>query len=121
MFDRLVEERVFSKLDLKTGFHQIRIRPEDLEKTACNTKHEQSEYLVMPMELCNATETFQTLMNNLFCDCIDDFLVVYMDDLFIFSKNKEDHMRHVEKVLQRLRQDNLFVSPKQFVFVRTEM
>lgn len=121
MFDRLGGARVFSKLDLKTGFHQIRLRPEDIEKTAFNTKYGQFEYLVMPMGLCNAPATFQTLMNNIFYDCIDDFLVLYMDDLLIFSKNEEDHMMHVEEVLQRLRQHNLYVSPKKCVFMSTEM
>jgi hypothetical protein len=61
------------------------------------------------------------LMNNIFYDCIDDFLVVYMDDLLIFSKNEEDHMRHVEMVLQRLREHKLYVSPKKCVFMSTEM
>jgi hypothetical protein len=91
MFDRLVGARVFSKLDLKTGFHQIRLRREDIEKTAFNTKYGQSDYLVMPMGLCNAPATFQTLMSNIFCSRIDDFLVVYMDDHFIFGKNEEDY------------------------------
>jgi Reverse transcriptase (RNA-dependent DNA polymerase) len=103
MFDRLGGARVFLKLDFKTGFHQIRLQPEDIEKTAFNTKYGQLEYLVKPMGLCNAPETFQTLMNDIFCDCIDDFLVVYMYDLLIFSKNKDDHIRHVEKVLARLK------------------
>jgi hypothetical protein len=85
MFDRLGGARVFSKLDLKTGFHQIRLRPEDIEKTEFNTEHGQFEYLVMPIGFCNAPATFQTLMNNIFYDCIDDFLVVYMDDLLTFS------------------------------------
>jgi Reverse transcriptase (RNA-dependent DNA polymerase) len=121
MFDRLVGARVFSKLDLKTGFHQIRLRREDIEKTAFNTKYGQSDYLVMPMGLCNAPATFQTLMNNLFCSRIDDFLVLYMDDHFIFGKNEEDHMRHVEKLLQRLRHHNLLGSPNKCVFMSTEM
>jgi hypothetical protein len=118
MFDRLGGAVVFSKLDLKTGFHQIQLRPEDIEKTAFNTKYGQFEYLVMPMGLCNAPATFQTLMNNIF---YDDFLVVYMDDLLILSKNEEDHMRHVERVLQRLREHKLYVSPKKCVFMSTEM
>jgi Reverse transcriptase (RNA-dependent DNA polymerase) len=88
MFDGLGGARVFSKLDLKTGFHQIRLKPEDVEKTAFNTKYGQFEYLVMPMGLCNAPATFQTLMNNIFYDCIDEFMVVYMDDLLIYSKNE---------------------------------
>jgi hypothetical protein len=106
---------------MKTGFHQIRLRPGDIEKTAFNTKYGQLEYLLMPMGLCNAPETFQTLMNNIFYDCIDEFLVVYMDDILIFSKNEEDHMGHVEKVLMRLRKNELYVSPKKCVFMSTEM
>ncbi len=62
MFDMLGDAKVFSKMDLKTGFHQIRVKPEDIEKTAFNTKYGQFEYLVMPMGLCNAPATFQSLM-----------------------------------------------------------
>ena len=83
MFDRLGGATVFSKPDLKTGFHQIRVRRDDIEKNAFNTKYGQFEYLVMPMGLCNAPATFQSLMNRIFYDCIDVFLVVYMDDVLI--------------------------------------
>ena len=100
IFDRLGGAKFFSKLDLKTGFHQIRVKPEDIEKTAFNTKYGQFEYLVMPMGLCNAPATFQTLMNQLFYDCIDDFLVVYMDDLVIFRKDEANHVKHLETVLR---------------------
>jgi Reverse transcriptase (RNA-dependent DNA polymerase) len=81
----------------------------------------QFEYLVMPMGLCNATATFQTLKNNIFYDCIDEFLVVYTDDLLIFSKNEEDLRRYVEKVLTRLRKHKLYFSQKKCVFMGTEM
>ena len=102
MFDRLGAAKYFSKMDLKTGFHQIRVKPEDIVKTAFNTKYGQFEYMVMPMGLCNAPATFQSLMNAIFSDCIDDFLVVYMDDLLIYSKTEEEHLRHIESVLRRL-------------------
>ena len=120
MFDRLGKARVFSKLDLKTGFHQIRVRPEDIEKTAFNTKYGQFEYLVMPMGLCNAPATFQTLMNRIFYDCIDVFMVVYMDDLLIFSTNAEEHFSHLEIVLSRLQVEELYVSPKKCVLLTEE-
>ena len=100
MFDRLGGAKIFSKLDLKTGFHQIQVKREDIEKTAFNTKYGQFEYLVMPMGLCNASATFQTLKKQLFYDCIDDFLVVYMDDLLIFSKDEASHLKHLETVLR---------------------
>ena len=76
MFDRLGGAKSFSKLDMKTGFHQIRVRHEDIEKTAFNTKYGRFEYLVMPMGLCNAPATFRTLMNQIFYDYIDFFMVV---------------------------------------------
>lgn len=120
MFDRFAGSRYFSKLDLKTGFHQIRVRPEDVEKTAFNTKYGQFEYLVLPMGLCNAPATFQTLMNTVFHDCIDVFMVVYMDDLLIYSRTREEHLSHVETVLSRLRDEDLYVSPKKCSFMQPE-
>lgn len=120
MFDRLGEARYFSKMDLKTGFHQIRVRPEDIEKTAFKTKYGQFEYLVLPMGLCNAPATFQTLMNTIFQDCIDVYLVVYMDDLLVFSKTEDDHMRHLETVLSRLQSEELFVASKKCSFMQLE-
>ena len=121
MFDRLGGAKYFSKLDLKTGFHQIRVKPEDIEKTAFNTKYGQFEYLVMPMGLCNAPATFQTLMNQIFYDCIDVFMVVYMDDLLIFSKDEESHYRNLETVLRRLKEHQLYASPKKCEFFQTEI
>ena len=121
MFDRIGGASVFSRLDLKTGFNQIRMRPKDIEKTAFNTKYGQFEYLVMPMGACNAPATFQSLMNEIFHDCIDDFLVVYIDDLLIFSKDKESHFTHLETVLKRLEEHELYVSPKKCEFMRDEI
>ena len=81
----------------------------------------QFEYLVMPMGLCNAPATFQTLMNQIFYDCIDVFLVVYMDDLLVFSKTEEEHFRNLETVLERLKRNELYVSPKKCEFFQTEI
>lgn len=121
MFDLLGEATVFSKMDLKTGFHQIRVKPTDIEKTAFNTKYGQFEYLVMPMGLCNAPATFQSLMNQIFYDCVDVFMVVYMDDLLIFSKDEKSHLEHLDIVLSRLKDHQLYVSPKKCEFMKTEI
>jgi len=121
MFDRLGGAKVFSRLDLKTGFHQIRMKAEDIEKTAFNTKYGQFEYLVMPMGACNSPATFQSLMNDIFHDCIDEFLVVYIDDLLVFSKDEESHYRHLETVLKKLKEHELYVSPKKCEFFKEEM
>ena len=121
MFDRLGGAKYFTKLDLKTGFNQIRMNPADIEKTAFNTKYGQYEYLVMPMGLCNAPATFQSLMNRIYYDCIDEFLVIYVDDLLIYSKSLEEHLQHLEIVLKRLRENKLYVSPKKCEFAKSEL
>lgn len=112
MFDRLGQAQFFSKLDLKTGFHQIRIAIEDIEKTAFKTKYGHFEFLVMPMGLRNAPATFQALMNAIFRDCIDDFIVIYLDDILIFSDSRQDHLRHLRIVLSRLKEHQLYVGSK---------
>lgn len=121
MFDRLGQAKVFSKIDLKTGFHQIRIRPEDIEKTAFTTKYGQFEYTVMAMGLCNAHATFQTLMNSIFRDVIDKFLVIYLDDILIFSNSEEEHLEHVKLVLEILKENSLYISPKKCEFFKEEV
>lgn len=85
IFDRLGEARYFSKLDLKTGFHQIWVNSQDIEKTAFITEYGQFQYPVIPMGLCDAPAAFQALMSQIFCDCFDFILVVYMDGLQNFS------------------------------------
>lgn len=121
MFDRLEGSVVFSKMDLKKGYHQIRIRLQDIKKTAFNTKLGHYEFLVMPMGLCNAPATFQTLMNSIFEDCIDDFMVVYIDDLLVFSRNKEDHYNHIEIVLKRLAKHELYLGRAKCSFFMAEV
>lgn len=91
MFHGLGEVRVFLKMDLTADFHQIRVKRDDIGKTPFNTKYREFAYLTMPMGLYNAPASFQSLMNRIFHDCIDKFLVVYMDDLLIFTKGKESH------------------------------
>eukprot|EP00171_Calliarthron_tuberculosum_P007127 IDg7127t1 len=76
MFDRLGDSSVYLRMELKNGYYQIRVRPEEIKKTAFNSKYGQYEYLVMPMCLCNAPATSQTLMNEIFGDCIDEFIVI---------------------------------------------
>ena len=121
MFDRLGRARYFSKMDLKSGFHQIRVKASDVEKTAFTTKYGQFEFLVMPMGLCNAPASFQSLMNTIFHDCIDVFLVVYLDDLLIFSRTLDDHMKHLDIVLQRLQQHELYVGPSKCEFLKQDI
>lgn len=108
-------------MDLKTGFHQIRIKQKDIEKTAINTKYGQFEYLVMPMGLCNAPATSVTLMSSVLKEFIDHFCVVYMDDILIYSKWKDEHYKHLELILGRLDQHKLYASPNQSTFMQQDV
>lgn len=98
----------FTSLDLRSGYHQIRMAEGAMEKTAFSTRYGNYEFRVMPFGLCNAPATFQKFMNSVFRDAIDDFVVVYLDDILIYSKNLSDHKRHVRAVLARLRENSLF-------------
>lgn len=121
MFDILGCSRFFTKIDLKTGFHQIRVKPADVEKTAFQTKYGQYEYLVLPMGLCNAPATFTTMMNEVLNGLVDKICTVYLDDILIFSSSREEHIVHVKEVLERLRQHKLYASPKKCFFMTQEV
>ena len=108
LFDQLSGAKVFSKIDLRSGYHQIRIRHEDVPKTAFTTQYGLYEYLVMSFCLTNAPAHFMYLMNSVFMPELDKFVVVFIDDILIYSKTKEDHAEHLRIVLTRLREHQLY-------------
>jgi hypothetical protein len=99
---------VFSKIDLRSGYHQIKIRAEDIPKTAFSTRYGLYEYLVMSFGLTNAPAHFMYLMNSIFMPELDMFIVVFIDDILVYSKNMEEHEEHLRIVLQRLREHQLY-------------
>jgi hypothetical protein len=116
LFDQLTGARVFSKIDLRSGYHQIRIRPEDIPKTAFTMRYGLFEYLVMSFGLTNAPAHFTYLMNSVFMPELDKFVVVFIDDILIYSKNEEEHAQHLRIVLTCLREHQLYAKFSKCAF-----
>ena len=116
LFDQLTGARVFSKIDLRPGYLHIRIRPEDIPKMAFTNRYGLFEYLVMSFGLTNAPAHFTYLMNSMFMPELDKFVVVFIDDILIYSKNKEEHAEHLWIVLTRLREHQLYAKFSKCVF-----
>ena len=95
LMDRLVGSKYFTKIDLYSGYHQIRINEDDISKTAFCTRYGHFEYIVLPFGLTNAPATFMTLMNNVFHEYLDKFVVIYLDDILVYSKTKTDYIQHL--------------------------
>jgi hypothetical protein len=103
-FDQLAGAKVFSKIDLHSGYHQIKIRQQDILKIAFSTRYGLYEYLVMSFGLTNAPAFFMYMMNSVFMPELDKFVVVFIDDILKYSKNDEEHAQHLRIVLARLRE-----------------
>jgi hypothetical protein len=111
----------FSKLDLRSGYYQIRIASGDIPKTAFRTRYGRYEYTVMPFGLTNAPATFMALMNDVLRPHLDHFAVVYLDDILIYSKDPASHARHLRTILQALRTHRLYAKPSKYEFFQTSV
>ena len=108
LFDQLQGAKVFSKIDLRSGYHQLRIRESDIPKTAFRTRYGHYEFLVMSFRLTNAPAAFMDLMNRVFHPYLDRFIIVFIDDILVYSRSESKHERHLGLVLQTLRQHQLY-------------
>ncbi|WVZ97050.1 LOW QUALITY PROTEIN: hypothetical protein U9M48_042614 [Paspalum notatum var. saurae] len=116
LFDQLAGARVFSKIDLRSGYYQIKIREEDIPKTAFSTRYSLYEYLVMSFGLTNAPAFFMYMMNSVFVNELDKFVVVFLDDILIYSKDGKEHKEHLRIVLTRLREHKLYAKFSKCAF-----
>ncbi|KAG2213620.1 hypothetical protein INT45_010119, partial [Circinella minor] len=119
--EKLSRARYFSSIDLKSGYHQVRITQEDIPKTSFTTRYRSFEFLVLPFGLTNAPPTFQPLMNSVLGDLLDQSAMCYLDDILIYSKTSQEHEHHVRQVLDRLRQAKLIANLKKCELFKTEL
>ncbi|KAL3699317.1 hypothetical protein R1sor_017339 [Riccia sorocarpa] len=121
LFDQLRGAKYFTKLDLRSGYNQIRIADEDVPKTAFRTRYGHFEYLVMPFGLTNAPATFMGLMNDIFRPYLDKSVIVFLDDILVYSRTVAEHQRHLQQVLQVLRDNQLYAKLSKCEFGKTEV
>jgi hypothetical protein len=121
LFDQLRGAKFFSKIDLRSGYHQIRIHPDDVDKTAFNTRYGHYEFLVVPFGLCNAPSTFMDMMQRVFRDCVDEYVIVFMDDILVYSKTAESHAQHLRHVMDLLRKHKLYAKKSKCLFFQKKI
>ena len=121
LFDRLGNAKVFSKIDLRSGYWQMPVKPEDVHKTAFKTRWGLYEFLVMPFGVTNAPAQFMNMMNDLLGDYLDDFVLVFLDDVLVYSADTEQHAKHLRKILGKLREQHLYAKASKCEMLKTSV
>nr|GFA33084.1 putative reverse transcriptase domain-containing protein [Tanacetum cinerariifolium] len=108
LFDQFQRSSVYSKIDLRLGYHQLRVQEEDIPKTVFRTRYGYYEFLVMPFRLTNAPAVFMDLMNQVCKPYLDKFMIVFIDDILIYSHDKKEHEEHLKMILELLKKEELY-------------
>ena len=119
LLDELEGAKFFTKLDLRSGYHQVRMHSDDIEKIAFQTHHGHFEFLIMPFGLCNAPSTFQALMNDILGPYVRKFVLVFFDDILIYSKTWDQHLEHIQQVFTILQSSAVFLKKSKCSFGQT--
>jgi hypothetical protein len=121
LFDKLRGEKIFSNIDLRIRYHHVRIKEEDIHKTTFRTRYGHYEFVVVPFGLTNAQVVFMCLMNGIFRNYLDKFVIIFLDDILIYSKSKEEHEHHLRLVLQVLRELQLYAKLSKCYFYQKKI
>jgi hypothetical protein len=121
LFDQLRGENIFSNIDLNTRYHQVRIKEEDINKTTFITRYGHYKFVVVPCGLTNSLVVFMCLMNSIFRNYLDKFVIVFLDDILIYSKSEEEHEHHLRLVLQMLREHHLYANLSKCSFYQEQI
>jgi hypothetical protein len=121
LFDQLKGAKIFSKIDLRSRYHQVRIKYEDINKTAFRTRYGHYEFIVVPFGLSNAPAVFMCLMNGVLREYLDKFFIVFLDDILVYSKLEEEHEKHLRMVLQVLRENQLYAKLSKCSFYQRQI
>nr|GEU32175.1 putative reverse transcriptase domain-containing protein [Tanacetum cinerariifolium] len=122
LFDQLQGSSVYSKIDLRSGYHKLRVREEDVLKTAFRTRYGHYDFQVMPFGLTNAPAVFMDLMNHVCKPYMDKFVIVFIDDILIYSKNKKEHEEHLRTILKLLKKEELYAKfSKSFQLLKQKL
>lgn len=121
VLDRLSNAKIFSKLDLASGYHQIRVAEKDVEKTAFGSRFGLFEFLVLPFGLINAPATFMKAMNSMFVEYLNEFIILYLDDILIYSRSRDEHWAHLKLVFRKLKQNGFVVKESKCEVFQTSI
>jgi hypothetical protein len=121
LFDQLKGAKIFSKIDLRSGYHQVRIKDDDISKTTFITRYGHYEFIVVPFGLSNALVFFMCLMNGVFMNYLDKFVIIFLDDILVYSKLEKEHEQHLRMVLQVLREHQLYAKLRKCSFYQIQI